>query len=84
MVANFKEHSCEVYADSTLESCTGCPFWLVDTESLETGMCFITGIEVPLDEKPDTERMKECPIKIRSVSCISSYFSSKNWEEQNG
>ena len=65
MVANFDAHYFCISADSTLDRCTCCPFWLVDTTSLETGMCFITGTEIPLDEKPDMERMQDCPIIIR-------------------
>lgn len=65
VVANFREHSCQVSANPTLDRCTCCPFWLVDTKSLETGMCFISGTEIPLDEKPDMERMQDCPLTIR-------------------
>lgn len=65
MVANFDAHSCQVYANSTLDRCTICPFWVLDMQTLETGICYITGTEIPLDEKPDKERMQNCPLKIR-------------------
>ena len=57
IVVNFTAHNCEVFADATLESCTGCPFWLVDMKNLETGSCYLTGTEIPIDENTDMRRM---------------------------
>lgn len=65
MVANYTVHNCKIYANSTLDSCTSCPFWLVDTQDLKTGMCYLTAVEIPLDDRPDNERMPGCPLTIR-------------------
>ena len=62
MIANYEEHGFEVSAEQIPHTCTACPFWLVDTQTAETGGCFITGQEVQLDGRQDEGRMDECPI----------------------
>lgn len=65
MIANYEEHGFEVSAEQIPHTCTACPFWLVDTQTAETGGCFITGQEVQLDGRQDEGRMDECPIVQR-------------------
>lgn len=45
MVANYEGYGIKVTAEIMPETCTACPFWLVDMETVKTGMCFITGRE---------------------------------------
>lgn len=62
MVANYKELGFRVTAERMPESCTECPFWLLDMNTLETGVCYITGTEIILDGQQDEKRMNDCPI----------------------
>lgn len=68
MVANYEVYGFEVTAKIIPETCTVCPFWLADTETVETGMCFITGHETVLDGEKDTKRMDDCPITERRAT----------------
>lgn len=65
MVANYEIHGFNVTAAELPESCTACPFWTVDTKTLESGQCFITGTEIAIDGPQDEKRMNDCPIEKR-------------------
>ncbi len=67
MLVGMDDYHVKIYADPIMDACTACPFWLVDTQTLETGCCFILNKEVPLDEKTDAGRMPDCPIILRST-----------------
>lgn len=60
MVVNYKGF--RVTAERMPGSCTECSFWLLDMNTLETGVCYITGTEIILDGLQDEKRMDDCPI----------------------
>lgn len=63
MVANYESHGFRVMADTLPKTCTACPFWLVETETFESGMCFITGQSILANGPHDKKRMDDCPIE---------------------
>lgn len=63
MVVNYKEHGFSVAAERKPESCTACPFWVVDMKNTEIGGCYITGREILANGPQDEERMDDCPIR---------------------
>ncbi len=63
MVANYEIHGFKVTAAELPESCTACPFWMVDIKTLEEGGCYITGTKIRIDGPQDEKRMDDCPIE---------------------
>ena len=72
MVDTFALHRMEITAGILPEACTICPFWAVDTYTLEKSVCMINGTEINLDGGQDEGRMKDSPIK-----------RSKNYKKKN-
>lgn len=70
MVANYKEHGFKITAERLPDTCTACPFWVVNTRTLEGG-CYITGKEIEIDGQQDEKRMDNCPIE-RSGTMVDS------------
>lgn len=67
---NYKMHGFHVTADVMPESCTICPFWLVDMITLKSGECFITGTVITADGQQDEKRMDDCPVEPNDyMSC---------------
>lgn len=64
MTANYEEYGFEVIAKKLPEACTFCPFWLVNTETLEDGECYITGHVISIDGPQDEERMNDCSMRL--------------------
>lgn len=52
-------------AQKFAESCTACPFWLLDMQTLGKGECYITGHIINTYGQQDEERMDDCPIVHR-------------------
>lgn len=63
MVANYDIHGFKLTAAELPESCTACPFWMVNIKTLEDGECFITGTKIAADGPQDEKRMDDCPIE---------------------
>ena len=64
MIVNYEEYGFKVTAKVLPETCTACAFWLVCTDTLETGICFISGHEIAIDGQQDIKRMDDCPIIV--------------------
>lgn len=64
MTANYEEHGFEVIAKKLPEACACCPFWVVNTETIEDGECYITGHAISIDGPQDEERMNDFPIRL--------------------
>lgn len=62
MVTWFEEHGFVVAAEILPESCTACPFWLLDMATLGKGECYITGHIIDTYGQQDEKRMDDCPI----------------------
>lgn len=58
----YEEHGFMVTAEILPESCTTCPFWLLNMKTLEEGECYITGHTIETDGQQDEKRMDDCPI----------------------
>lgn len=64
-MANYEYYGFKVTAQVLPDACTACPFWLVNTEGWNGGMCFLTGSEIAIDGKQDEKRMDDCRIEER-------------------
>lgn len=62
MLVNYEEHGFMVAADEIPESCTACPFWVIDMNETEEGMCYITGHIITANGDHDKKRMDDCQI----------------------
>ncbi len=62
MIANYEEYGFSILAKYKPDTCTSCPFWMLDLRNLEKGKCFITGTEIIANGPQDKKRMNDCPI----------------------
>ena len=63
MLANYEEHGFKITAKVMPDTCTSCPFWCLNLENCEKGICSITGTEIIADGPQDTKRMDDCPLE---------------------
>ena len=63
MLANYEEHGLKITAKVMPDTCTSCPFWCLNLENCEKGICSITGTEIIADGPQDTKRMDDCPLE---------------------
>lgn len=67
MIAGYEKHGFHICAEVLPKGCTACPFWMYAITD-NTGLCEITGQRIGATEKPNVERMSECPIERWPVS----------------
>lgn len=65
MIAGYECYGIKVTAKELPEACTACPFWLLDMNTLEAGVCFLSGHEIKADGQQDERRMDDCRIEER-------------------
>ena len=68
MLANYEEHGFKITAKVMPDTCTSCPFWCLNLENCEKGICSITGTEIIADGPQDTKRMDDCPLEKENKS----------------
>lgn len=66
MLNMWGDYKIVVSAKHLPESCTACPFWSIDMNTLESGACLLTGTEILADGPQDEKRMDDCAIIERN------------------